>query len=409
MNYYQLFVANKKIIAFLILFTFFSGFGQTYVLSLYIPGFLSELDISRTFFSTLYSIATVISGVTIVFAGKIIDKISVKYFALIVVAGLVCANILASFSFNVITVFFAVFMLRFFGQGLSTHTSFTVAGKYFNTARGKALSFAYLGFPLSEGLLPNLALISIVMLGWRQSFQLTAFLILIILLPLTFFLLRKFSGDAIVEAKVDNQIKPGTEHETHIQHPSWGQRKIISNNLFYFIAPTPFLIGFILTALFFYQTFLAEYKQWNIEWMTFSILFYAISSFMASLLTGPLVDRYSARSVYPFAGLPIIFGLLVFVFFDHAIAASFYWFFVGLTAGMNSTVANALYAESYGVKNLGGVRSLFSFVMIAGTASGPVVYSLLMDAGIDFSSINIIISCLFFLNCIMLVFRLRRV
>jgi len=406
-NYYRFFTSNTNILLFLVLFTFFSGFGQTYVLSLYIPSIISELGISKTMFSTLYSLATILSGVSIVFAGKLIDRISVKKFAFFVALGLAVANLSAGFSFNIFTLFISIFLLRFFGQGLSTHTSFTTAGKYFSKARGKALSFAYLGFPFSEGMLPNLVLFSIVLLGWRNSFLFTAGAIFLLMIPIAMLLLRSFSPQNIKEDfdEKSTDVMPIEDTKNNV---SWSQKKIISNNLFYFIAPTPFLIGFTLTALFFFQTFLADHKGWSVEWMTFCIIFYALSSFSASILAGPLIDKFSARKIYPYAGLPMFIGLLIFCISDHQAATIFYWFFVGLTAGFNSTVSNAFYAETYGIKNLGGVRSLFSFVMIAGTASGPIAYSFLIDAGLSYTNISLFVSAMVFINFIAMFLKLRK-
>ncbi len=90
------------------------------------------------------------------------------------------------------------------------------------------------------------------------------------------------------------------------------------------------------------------------------------------------------------------------IFFSHPIAAAFYWFFIGISAGVNSTISNALYAEIYGTKSLGTVRSLYSFIMIIGTALGPVAYSLMLDSGLKFSDINVIISIVIIINLIIL-------
>ncbi len=390
MNYFRFFISNRKILSFLILFTFFSGFGQTFVLSIYIPSFLSEFSISRTYFSTLYSLATILSGTSIIFAGKLIDRVSVKYFALAVIAGLTVANITAGLSFNALSLFFAIFLLRFFGQGLSTHTAFTTAGKYFKKTRGKALSIAYLGFPLSEGIMPGVVISSIMFFGWRETFHFTAIAFILILLPLTLVLLNKFNPAKIKEEGFSN--KKINSYKIVPDERIFSQKEIIRNRIFYLIAPMSFLVGFIITALFFFQTFIAEYKGWTIEWMALNISVYAVSSFAFSILAGPMIDRYTARKIFPFIILPVIVGFAVLIFFSHPYTAALYWFFVGVTTGMNSTVSNALYAEIYGKTSLGGVRSLFAFIMIIGTAMGPIIYSLLLDAGLSFSIINVIIS-----------------
>ena len=401
MNYYRFFISNYRVLLFAILLAFFSGFGQTFLLSLYIPSFLKELSINHTIYSAIYSSATLFSGITIIFVGRIIDRVPIKSFAIAVIVGFAAANLVASFTFNLVVLFIAIFMLRFFGQGLLSHTAMTAMGKYFTKARGKALSIAYLGFPIAEGLFPIIIVSTIALIGWRQSFQASALSIIIILFPLTLFLLRNFKKENVKEDMAVN-IKakdiPRIEEER-----IWSQKEILNKRSFYLFAPTAFLVGFILTALFFFQTFIAEYKGWTIEWMALNITAYAISSFTFSILAGPIIDRYSARKVFPFILIPMIVGLGFLSILSHPVATTLFWFFVGISAGLNPTLSNAIYAEEYGTLSLGGVRSLFAFVMIGSTALGPIFYSLMLDLGLTLNTIHLILSVIMLINVTVLV------
>ena len=106
--------------------------------------------------------------------------------------------------------------------------------------------------------------------------------------------------------------------------------------------------------------------------------------------------------------IPLLTGLLILILFKGLWATSLFWLFVGISGGLNPTVSNALYAEIYGTFNLGTVRSLFTFVMIGSTALGPVVYSLLLDGGLSFSWIHLIIITIITLNVIVLLFQTSR-
>jgi MFS family permease len=108
-----------------------------------------------------------LSGLVIIFAGKLIDQIPLKAFAITVVLGIVIANVTTGFSINVPMLFIGIFMLRFFGQGLLSHTAMTAMGRYFSKARGKALSIAYLGFPVAEAFFPIAIVSTISIFGWR--------------------------------------------------------------------------------------------------------------------------------------------------------------------------------------------------------------------------------------------------
>lgn len=395
MNYYRLFVSNARIMVFAILLTLYSGFGQTFVLSLYIPAIIEDFGISQTLFSSIYAAATICSGLTIIFAGKLIDRVSLMRFTLMVVFGIIAANLMAGLTLNLFMLFLAFFMLRFFGQGLLSHTSMTSMGRYFSYARGKALSIAYLGFPLAEAILPVTIITLILIVGWRETFFLSAVFILVTLLPLVWYLIKDFDKSKVVESADNIRRNIG-----HRQQPEkeWTQKEIIRNRYFYIFAPTAFINGFSLTALFFFQVFIAEFKGWSAGWMAFSISAYAVSSFIFSILAGPMVDRFSSQKVFPFVLLPMVLGLLVLIFFEHQVAALLFWFLTGITAGANPTASNALYAETYGVKNLGSIRSIFTFVMIISTAAGPVVYSFLTDQGLTYNHIHLLLTGVILLN-----------
>jgi MFS family permease len=199
-NYLRFFLSNRKILVFGVLLTLYSSFGQTFILSLYIPGILESFEISSSFFSRLYAIATLLSATTLIFFGKLIDYIPLKRFTLIVIFGIITASLLAAFSVHVAMLFVAIYLLRFFGQGLLSHTSMTTLGRYFSRARGKALSIAYLGFPIGEGLLPIIMISIILWIGWRETFALSAGFSLLTLLPLSLWLIRGFEGKKVVEA-----------------------------------------------------------------------------------------------------------------------------------------------------------------------------------------------------------------
>jgi len=403
MNYYRFFVSNSRILIFAIILTFFSGFGQTFLLSLYIPEIIKEFDISQGAYSRIYAIATLCSGITIIFAGKFIDRIPLQRFTLLVITGIIAANLLAGISINLYMLFVAIFMLRFFGQGMLTHTSMTAMGRYFSKARGKALSIAYLGFPMAEAVFPISVVSVIMLLGWRESFLLSAAVILVVLLPLVFFLLKNFNKSKIREEGIlAPQAKASPEQDRY-----WSQREIIRKADFYTFAPTAFITGFTLTALFFFQTFIAEFKGWTIEWMALNIGAYAVSSLVFSIAAGPLTDRFTARKIFPFVLVPMALGIATLALHSHPATTTIFWFLVGMSAGANPTVSNALYAETFGVKSLGSIRSIFTFVMVISTAAGPVVYSSILESNFNFNQIHLILSGVILLNIVFVFLRSR--
>ncbi len=392
--------------SFGIVLVFFSSFGQTFIVSLYIPSLMEAFDLSSSGFSSLYALATLGSAATLIFVGKKIDHVPLKHFVLFVVGGIFFACLLLAVSWHVAVLFLGLYVVRFFGQGLLMHTAMTTMARHFSHARGKALSIAALGFPMGEAILPVLVASSIGLLGWRETLVLSALVIGAGLFPFSLLTLSRLKTKRVREERVGGRaVESSVAVDTG---RLWRQSQVVRTPWFYVFAPTVFLTGFILTALFFFQTFIASEKGWSVEWMAGSIVAYAIASILMSMVAGPLIDRFSARRLFPFMLLPLAGGLLVLSAGSHPLIAPAYWLLVGLTGGMNAPVTSSLYAEIFGTRSLGTVRSLFTFVMVVSTALGPVVYSFFLERDAGFDQIHLGVIAVVVVNMFFILARLHR-
>lgn len=96
---------------------FFSAPGQTFFGSGFIDIYVKDLKWDRTIVSSLYSIATLLSGLFISSVEQIADRIGTKItmIAAGILLGLVC--IWNSFNFSLVTLFIVFAFSRFLGQG----------------------------------------------------------------------------------------------------------------------------------------------------------------------------------------------------------------------------------------------------------------------------------------------------
>ena len=145
---------NKKIIIFGFIFTFFSSFGQSFFLGLFNPSIRNDLNISHGQFGSIYALATICSSLTLIWFGKKIDEYKLLNYSMIVVFLLFLSSFFFSFINNLYLLIFGIFLMRFSGQGLMSHTSSTAISRYFNRRRGKALSTIWFGLSSAEFILP---------------------------------------------------------------------------------------------------------------------------------------------------------------------------------------------------------------------------------------------------------------
>ena len=124
--------SNFKYLLFGFLMTFCSSFGQTFFLGIFNPFIREDLNLSHSEFGGIYSIATLVSSLTIIWLGKKIDDFKLRNFAVFVCLSLFSAAVFMSQLSGYIHLIFAIFFLRLFGQGLMSHTSSTSMAKIFN-------------------------------------------------------------------------------------------------------------------------------------------------------------------------------------------------------------------------------------------------------------------------------------
>ncbi len=368
---------SLPLLAFGFLLTFFSSFGQTFLLSLYVPAIESLLGISNTAFGSLYAAATLSSAFALPWLGGRFDRMDIRAYTAMVAIGLATALLLLSCSTHILMVVLAFYGLRLFGQGLMSHTSVSAMARYFEANRGKAIGIATLGHPLGEAALPLLITLLIGGIGWRMTLQVSALSVLLLVLPLSLLLLRSARGRL--------QRYKAEASNSHFSEAGSSLWKLLRERRFWVIAPLIFMTGYTNTAIFFFQLKLGEARGWSPEWVAGSLSAFALASALGMAGAGPLVDRLSGRRLFPAYMLPYVLGLGMLICFEQPLSYPAALLFMGLANGSGSTIKNAMLAEIYGIQVIGKVRSVFTTIMVISTALGPVSFGVMLDAQFSFA------------------------
>jgi MFS family permease len=369
---------NIHLLSFGFLIAFSSGFGQTFFISLFSNDFRETFKLSNTEFGSIYSIATVLSAITIIWAGKLIDTINLKKYTLTIVFGMAMTCLMASLVFNIFFLFLTIYFLRLFGQGLMGHTSRTTMARYFNTNRGKALAISAFGFSVGEMVYPIVIVFLILTIGWRLTWLSSSIFIFFILGLIFYYLLRNNNF------KIENNFNS----EIEFQQVSWRRRDVLKDAKFYIYLPITLLMSFIVTGFLFHQLFIADIRSWNVINLAQSFIFFAISGLIGSVISGLLVDKFSGRKLIPFHLIPIAIILVSLLLTNHIFILYVYMAGLGFSNGLTENVSNSLWAELYGVKNLGSIKALLTFFGVLASASSPFLFGIILDQS---NSINILI------------------
>ena len=136
---------SLKVVIFGFIFTFFSSFGQSFFLGIFNPSIRNELSITHGQFGSIYAAATLTSSFLLIWVGKKIDDIDISKFAFFVILLLAFSCFFFSKISTISFLFIAIFLMRFSGQGMMSHTATTTISRYFTKSRGKALSTGWFG------------------------------------------------------------------------------------------------------------------------------------------------------------------------------------------------------------------------------------------------------------------------
>jgi MFS family permease len=372
MTYFAFLRENARWLSACYLLTVFSGFGQTFFISLSAGNLQAEFGLSHGDLGLLYMLATLGSALTLPWVGKSLDHFPVRWIAAVVLTGLALFCLAMAYTFSVWMIVVAFYGLRLCGQGMMGHTSLTAAGRWFTAQRGRAVSIAILGFPTAEAIFPLGFVALSAMIGWRGAWTVGALALLLVALPVVLMLLARDRVPSASEvAAVSAEGRQWTRGEALRDWRFW---------LVSFGVNAPAFIG---TSIFFHQVYLVELRGWSLELFASAFLMMALGVVCASLVIGPLIDRFSARQLLPFTLIPLMFACFLLANFYAPIVAFFFMGLVGISNGFNGTLVGALWPEVYGTQHMGAIRSVAFAIMVFASAAGPGLIGWLIDLGVS--------------------------
>ena len=277
---------SLKVIIFGFIFTFFSSFGQSFFLGLFNSSIRDTLSITQGQFGSIYATATLLSSFLLIWVGKKIDDINIFKFAFFVTLLLSFSCFFFSKISSVAFLFVAIFLMRFSGQGMMSHTATTTISRYFTKSRGKALSTGWFGLSTAEFILPVLIVYLLTITSW-QNIWISVSILVLIFLPITsYILIKNLNFDSREEVKE-------TEHKEKDIF-QWKRIEVLKDYRFYIICLNMLAMPWIATGVFVYQSFITESKDWGTFVIAQSFMVYSILSVVTLLISGFLIDKFTS-------------------------------------------------------------------------------------------------------------------
>lgn len=377
MNALQLLRDHPRYLTFGFLHFFFSAVGQTFFISLFVVGMSERMGWGEGTFAAIYSGVTLTAAFLLPVIGVQVDRLRVRYVSSLVAVLLIGALCTLAFTENLFFLIPALFVVRLGGQGVLPLIGSTTIGRYFQEGRGKALSASIIGISVAEVILPPVAVFLMKKAGYETVWLAAAGAVLFIFLPAIWLLIRRYDafqrGDTVASEQA----------EVAAPQTSWTRGEVLRDRRFQLLIPVFIFLPFVFTGLVFNQSVIGDQRGYTAEWMALGLSAYGFSKVLCLLSAGSLTDNYGPARLLRFAYLPLLIALAVLIAWRGDYAVPVFFAMAGITAGVESVLMPALWAERYGPRFLGSIKSTVRLLVVLASAAAPIVFSFGFRWGVE--------------------------
>jgi MFS family permease len=369
--------------------------GQTMGVSVFTDYYISNLDITRVQISTAYMIGTLASSFLIPYAGIYFDRLGARVVAAISAAFLSIFLLVLGFSpsiiasilnviavphlvvaFIVLTIGF--FGIRFFGQGVLTLVCKGMVAKWFGPRRGFAVGIMGLITAFGFSFAPQPLHTMITKFQWDNALLIIAAFLAIVFLPIVLIFFRAEPSNYGVEleqgmkvkvSKSKNVAKDATVDKTVEQAKKDPVYWVIMLSLGYW--------GLFNTAFTF--NVVSIFNEIGMDATQAVKIFFPISiiSVIARFLGSYLSDRISIKYIYLSYVIALVFASISMLVIKLPIARFMIIISYGIGGGLFGMLNIVTWPKLYGRKHYGAISGVSMSIVVAGSAIGPWVFSLI--------------------------------
>lgn len=352
--------------------------GQTYAVSIFIEHFITDLGISRSMVSTLYTVGTLVGSFALPIVGRQIDRRGSRAVVVIiaVVFGLAC--IYMGFVQNAIMLGLGFIAIRMFGQGSLGLVSQNVINQWWVRRRGMVTGISGLLMALvGLGGFPNLINWLIPIYGWRNTYILLGLMLLLIMTPLGFILVRNQPEE--YGLRPDGGNPPPGDSGLEFAEENWTPKEAMRTPVFWVFLAGVALLAMLGTGLYFHMVSIFEDNGLTPTIAASAFLPIAFTTALITLGSGILVDRLPVRALLATSLLFLSLSLMMAQYLQSVQLAFIYGAILGTTSGLMRTVNSVVWAKYFGRKHLGSITGITTTILIAGSALGPMPLGIARD------------------------------
>ncbi len=359
---------------------FASGGIQGFTFSVFLKPMSEDLGWARSALTAGVAINTLVASFIAPIFGYIVDRHGPRpLMAAAAVVGGVAAFLLSQVT--QLWQFYLIFAVAgiFGGAALGEVVTQSTVVKWFVRRRGRAVAFGSMGGAASGAVLAPIISFIVVSSSWRVGWVLMAALFFLILLPVSFLMIRrpedvglKPDGDGSLDF---SQSGDGSDHER-----SWTLPQALHDKSLWILTGALTVAGLCVSSVVIHEFSYITDRGFSTAVAAAVLSTHASMAMVGRLLWGFIVERVPVR--YAMAAVFLLCGLAIVLLVTAEFAALLLVFAVvyGLSIGGYSVTSAVAFANYYGRDHVGSIRGAISPLVTGSVALGPV----LIAVGYDF-------------------------
>jgi MFS family permease len=345
-----------------------------FTFGLFVLPMSSDLSLSRAALGWTQTARLGANGVSSLFLGPLIDRYGTR--GLIPFAGVVSAGALwlmseSSSYWAILLGFGALGVVEFHFPGNLLTT--VPIGKWFVRKRGKATSLAAVGIAMGA---ITFALTHQYLLdsnGWRETFRISAIVILVGTVPVPLLLLRRTPEDmGLLPDGASPPVISGDQGSLVMtEEPAWSLREAARTPTMWKIVAAYSLTNLSAGSFMVHRAPFWTEQGIATSWVAGVFALDAIMFGACTLIAGALITRIAPRHLAAIAMAAQATGIAVGTAWVSVPTMLLSTPLLGGGAGINAVVVTVIWAEYYGRPSLGAIRSVSAPLILVGFAIGP--------------------------------------
>ena len=363
--------------------TFMSGPGQSYSVAAFIDPMLADLKLLRSEYSLAYLVATLVSGATLPFVGRLLDALGSRRLLPLnaILLGLACLGMAGVR--HLAELYLGMSFVRCLGQGALTLTGTWMVGQWFERRRGLAMGLLGLGSTLSFMVFPAGNNWLIGHYGWRTAWVVLGCGVWGLLGVPAFLLVRSRPEDLGVDP--DRRIpspSPTTSRSsasTVTSYP-WNARQACRTATFWQVVSALATSAMVSTGLVFHQVSLLSEHGVSKSAALGLLSVQAFVACVVSVVGGYLADHIPPRRLLSASMILMALAIILLLLGVRSpLVALAYSILLGLHMGVQRCSGSVLMVNYFGRVNFGAINGIAMCLVVGAAALGPLPLALVKD------------------------------